>query len=58
LRAAAGRSAKSFSFRARRPLFDDAPFTVNLAPVDGGCELWACDAGGVLAMDARLELAP
>jgi len=50
--------AKSFMFRAVRPLFDTAPFDLCGAPDQGlkGVRLWAKDAGG-LAMDASATLA-
>lgn len=40
--------------RARAPLFNNAPFTVNGRQVSGGAELWACDMDGRVAMDVRL----
>jgi 3-methylfumaryl-CoA hydratase len=48
-----------FSFRAVKPLFDIEPFYVcGKLDADGkGAQLWAKDAGGGLAMDARAVLA-
>lgn len=49
-----GADLASFSFRAMRPLFDDAPFTVCGLPDDPGkrANLWARDARGHLATRA------
>jgi 3-methylfumaryl-CoA hydratase len=51
---------RQFSFRARSPLFDTAPFHVNGAPSGDGREvrLWAEGAGGTLAMEATATLEP
>lgn len=48
-----------FTFRAVRPLFDIAPFTVCGRPQSDGTivNLWAQDADGRLAMDAQAALA-
>ena len=48
-----------FAFRAVRPLFDIAPFTVCGRPEADGktVKLWARDASGWLAMDATATLA-
>lgn len=53
---------RSFAFRARRPVYDLAPFTVNLrATATGadvtGADVWASDADGFLAMDGQAEFA-
>jgi len=48
---------RSFEFRARRPVYDLAPFTVNLRPTDTGADAWASDADGFVAMDAKAEFA-
>lgn len=50
---------RRFSFRAMRPLFDTAPFTVAGAPAADGCSarLWAQDAGGVVGMEADVQFA-
>lgn len=49
---------KSLSFRAVRPLFDTAPFSVCGKVETGGksAHLWAADSDGWLAMDANVEL--
>lgn len=49
----------SFEFRALRPLFDTAPFTVNGAPDEAGtgCTLWALDPEGAVSMQATAEFA-
>jgi 3-methylfumaryl-CoA hydratase len=53
-----GETLRRFEFRARRPLFDIAPFDVCGLPEDGGVvALWAQDAGGALAMQATATLA-
>jgi len=47
-----------FSFRALRPIFDTAPFTVAGQP-DGdgqGADVWVADSDGLLAMRGRVEL--
>ena len=48
-----------FEFRALRPVFDTAPFTVAGRPgADGeGAELWVAGPEGLLAMRGRVELA-
>ena len=50
----------AFSFRALRPIFDSAPFTLAGKPADDGrsAELWVADRRGFLAMAGRVELAP
>jgi 3-methylfumaryl-CoA hydratase len=52
-----GRRISSFSFRAVRPLFEDAPFEVCGKRVADGAELWARSADGWLAMTARVGFA-
>jgi 3-methylfumaryl-CoA hydratase len=48
---------REFSFRAKRPLFDNAPFSVCGAASDNGSvKLWAVDADGNTAMDATATL--
>jgi 3-methylfumaryl-CoA hydratase len=49
-----GRTIRTFSMRARAPLFDDAPFDLVGRPVDGGkaCEVWAVTPSGTIAMQA------
>src|SRR5690348_16949285 len=51
-------SVLSFSFRAIRPLFDTAPFSVCGKPSPNGktAQLWATDAEGWLAMEATVDL--
>ena len=44
-----------FSFRAQRPLFDTAPFTINLLRGDPTAEAWTASADGRPAMTARIE---
>jgi 3-methylfumaryl-CoA hydratase len=48
----------SFSFRAVRPLFDIAPFSVCGKVASGGrsAQLWATDSEGWLAMDATVVM--
>lgn len=52
-------SIASFRFRALRPIFDIAPFTVAGRPSPGGsgAELWIVDPEGLLAMQGRAEFA-
>jgi 3-methylfumaryl-CoA hydratase len=54
-----GRAVRTFSMRARAPLFDDAPFELMGRPTDGGkaCEVWAVTPGGTIAMQASATLA-
>ena len=49
----------SFAFRAVRPLFDTAPFTLcgNLEPDGKTARLWSADSEGFLAMEATATLA-
>lgn len=54
---AGGRAIRSFSMRARAPLFDVAPFTVVGRPTPSGAELWAVTPQGTIAMQAQAELA-
>lgn len=42
----------SFSFRALRPLFDTAPFTISAVHDGEGARLWAATPAGGLAMEA------
>jgi 3-methylfumaryl-CoA hydratase len=48
-------SLKRIAFRARRPVYDVAPFTVNLVATGTGADVWASDADGYVAMDATAE---
>ena len=52
--ASPGRSIRTFSMRARAPLFDTAPFDLVGRPTEGGaaCEAWAVAPGGTIAMQA------
>jgi len=54
-----GRALRRFTFRAVRPLFDTAEFSVcgRLAAEEKNVELWAQDKEGGLAMEASAELA-
>jgi 3-methylfumaryl-CoA hydratase len=54
-RQAPERRLTRFDYRARGPIFDLGPFSVNGRPVDGGAELWALDHQGRLAMTAKAE---
>ena len=53
-----GANVATFTFRALRPLFDGAPFTVCGRPADDGLSaaLWASDAGGAVAFEAAATL--
>ena len=53
-----GRTIKTFSLRARAPLFDTAPFDLAGRPTDGGasCEVWAVTPSGTVAMQATATL--
>ena len=44
----------TFQFRAQRPVFDLAPFTVNLVDTDSGADVWAADADGYVAMSGKI----
>ncbi|MBL8588949.1 MAG: MaoC family dehydratase N-terminal domain-containing protein [Methylobacteriaceae bacterium] len=48
-----GRPLASFDFRATKPLFDLAPFTIAARRGGEGLELWAADAAGERTMAAR-----
>ncbi len=56
-REAPDRQLVRFDYRARGPIFDLGPFSVNGRPSDRGAELWALDHQGRLAMtgDAEFE---
>ncbi len=58
-RKAPDRKVTGFRFRALRPIFDNAPFTVGgKAMPDGtGAEVWIADPGGSLAMKGQVDLA-
>jgi 3-methylfumaryl-CoA hydratase len=55
-----GTALASFSFRALRPLFDTAPFTVCGLPDEGArsARLWTRDADGAITMDATATWRP
>lgn len=57
LRAHPGTRIARFSFRARRPLFDTAPFDLCMAEKPGGAELWARNEKGEAAVTSVLETA-
>lgn len=44
----------TFDFRAQRPVFDLAPFTLNLTDTGHGADVWAADADGYVAMAGRI----
>ena len=54
-----GAPITAFEFKARKPVFDVAPFSVHGQPEGEGrtVELWARDADGALAMSAIASLA-
>jgi 3-methylfumaryl-CoA hydratase len=45
---------KSFEYRAQRPVFDLAPFAVNLEDTAAGADVWANDGDGYVAMTGRI----
>ncbi len=47
----------TFAFRAQRPVFDLAPFTVNLVDTDTGADVWAADGDGYVAMTGKIGVA-
>ena len=53
-----GAQVVTFSFRGIRPLLDRESFQVQGRCDETAVRLWALDASGALAMDARAELAP
>jgi 3-methylfumaryl-CoA hydratase len=44
----------TFDFRAQRPVYDLAPFTVNLVDTPTGADVWAADGDGYVAMAGRI----
>ena len=52
-----GRTMTGFAFRARRPLFDNAPFVIAGRPKREGAALFAVDGEGALAMTAEATFA-
>ena len=57
LRNRTGRAVTGFRFRARSPIFDGAPFTLNLADTPDGAEVWATDSNGRIAVSATVTSA-
>ncbi len=54
-RRSAGRELTSFAFRALRPIFDTAAFTVAAAPEgEDTAKTWVVDPEGFLAMDGKV----
>lgn len=53
-----GAQVVTFSFRGVRPLLDGHSFQLQGRCDERAVRLWALDAAGALAMDARAELAP
>jgi 3-methylfumaryl-CoA hydratase len=53
------RRMTAYQYRALRPVFDTAPFTVGgrLAQDRASAELWIADSNGTLAVKGRAELA-
>ena len=51
------REIGSFSFRAKRPVFDTAPFTVAGQAGPNGAAVWIAGPDGELAMDGRVGFA-
>ena len=47
----------AFAFRAKRPIFDTAPFTVAGRAGGDGAAVWVADPQGALAMDGRVTFA-
>jgi 3-methylfumaryl-CoA hydratase len=47
----------TFEFRAQRPVFDLAPFTLNLVDTASGADVWAADGEGYVAMAGRIGVA-
>ncbi len=45
----------SFGYRAVRPLYDQAPFTLGANPDDDGYSLWVSDSGGSLTMTGTAQ---
>lgn len=45
---------RTFEYRAQRPVFDLAPFTVNLEDTASGADVWACDSDGYIAMSGHV----
>jgi 3-methylfumaryl-CoA hydratase len=45
---------RTFEYRAQRPVYDLAPFTVNLEDTATGADVWVADADGYVAMSAKV----
>ncbi len=58
-RQAPDRQVTAFQYRALRPVFDTAPFTVGgrLAQDGIGADLWIADSSGTLAVKGKVDLA-
>jgi len=54
LRETPGARVTGFSFRARQPLFDTQPFTINLQQGDGTCDAWTAGADRQPVMTASI----
>lgn len=50
-----GDTLTAFTFQARRPVFDLAPFTVNLVDTPTGADVWAADGDGYVAMSGKIS---
>jgi 3-methylfumaryl-CoA hydratase len=57
LRTRPGARVEHFQFRAKRPLYDTAPFDLCMESTADGAELWALDSEGAVAMVARVVAA-
>jgi 3-methylfumaryl-CoA hydratase len=55
LRTYGGARMTGFSFRARAPLFDTAPFTINLSGGADRAEAWTANEAGQPAMTAQID---
>ena len=47
---------RTFSFRAKRPLYVDRPMTLHGNPTGSRVDLWVTDAEGFIAMEAEVQL--
>lgn len=56
LRETPGANMTEFAFRARRPLFDTAPFHLHLERTETGADLWTADHSGQPAMTASVRI--
>lgn len=45
-----------FDFKAQRPVYDLAPFTVNLIDTAAGADVWAADGDGYVAMSGKISI--